>query len=190
MRDQSPWTIDNMRTPASSIPERSTICIGMDILDDAYEHIHMEWIGIDKFIINLSYWLSDQVKLNGIPVLVEVLRNGLNAYASILMRTERRYFPHERLKTFFIGCFSSSGTLCGYKIVDRETGEEWCLESEEPFTQWRHGRSSLVATHADLNRAQFAKLLYTKTVPKNLQLAMRRFGHETAIMAGNLDYRH
>lgn len=190
MNHHNQWTIENARCNLNCVPERDSICVGLDILDDAYEHINMEWIGIDKFILNLSAWLSDHVKLNGVPIVLELLRNGLNAYVSILHRTEKRYFPHERLNAFLMGCLSAAASFCAYKVVDGSTGEVWSIHSDQSFLLWRKGRPSLSVTDAIIDGNEAVRVLYANTVPRNLQLAMRRFGHEATIMASGLDYRH
>lgn len=190
MTKKTEWTLDKRRSAKVTVPDHHIICSGNQLLEEAYVHINMEWIGIDNFIVNLSNWLSDHVKRNGVPVIVEVLRTGLVDYAALLLREEKRYFPHQRLRAFLVGCFSCAGSMCVYKVTDQESGEHWSIESEVPYSRWRHGREHLSITASEMDRDDFGRNLYSRTVPRNLQLAMRRFGHEAAIMAGAMDYRH
>lgn len=184
------WSIVVTNTHYVKTPEKDELCCGNQDLIDAYDHLHIQWIGADEFIRRFSHLFTDYVRYEDMPAVTTVLQNGLMAYAELLQKTDKHYYPHERLKNFLVGCFARAKNVCRFVVIDKVEGEKWSLFHEMPLSLWRFNRTDLDIQEFDIDQDDFAELLYKKVVPENMKLAMRRFKHEAAIMAGDLDGGH
>lgn len=189
---KSKWSVVVTNTHYVKTPEKDELCCSNQNLISAYDHLHSQWIGADEFIRHFSLLFTDSVRCNDNPAVTIVLQRGLMAYAATLPKVDRHYhyLPHERLKNFLAGCFRSAKILCRFVVIDKKKGEKWSLLHEMPFSIWRFNRTDLDIRELDMAPDDFAALLYSRVVPENMKLAMRRFDHEAAIMAGDLGGCH
>lgn len=180
----------NEPTDVKLLDIRQAVCHDNDILQSAYDHLHMEWLGTEQFITGLYHCFSNDVQYEGSPAITHVMQTGLTAYAAIQRRSYRYYFPHEKLKNFLSGCLSSAAQSCRFVVKDQSTNERWTAKCEQPLTRWRENRSDVTIYNLELEDEKFKKLLYRKLIPQNMKLALLRHGHEDAIISGHLDGCH
>lgn len=140
-------------------PDRQEICCGNPALDNAYDHLHLKWIGFDDFILRLSKFFCDSTRFDDVQPVITALQVGLCAYDELIKCKDKRSYPHECLRSFIVSCLASTKAMC--------CSDE---EKEDSFP----------------NDSEFTEALYRKIVPENMKLAMRRFNHEGSILAGNV----
>jgi len=184
------WSIVVKKTNFIKTPDKHEVCDRSILLMNAYEHLHHQWIGANEFFRRFTHLFGDLVHHENSPTVNKVLRRGLIAYADVLGQSNRHYYPHERLKVFLVGCFFEASDVCKYAVIDPNEKERWSLFHETPLSIWRFNRCEMIVEEDDVDQRMFTVRLYEKTVPENMKLAMRRFDHEAAIMAGDMDYRH
>ncbi|MCG8026298.1 MAG: hypothetical protein JAZ02_20355 [Candidatus Thiodiazotropha endolucinida] len=186
------WSIVVTNTHYIKTPDRDDICGSNSALADAYDHLHHQWIGADEFFRRFTHLFGDFIYHGERPAVTSVFQQGLSAYADVLQRDNRRYFPHDRLKAFLSACFFQALIVCRFSVIDSEDGETWSLllNHDVPLSLWKGDRKKLDVEEIDIDQEHFSELLYEKSVPENMKRAMRRFSHEAAIMAGHLDSRH
>lgn len=184
------WSIVVTNTHYVKTLEKDELCCGNQDLSDAYDHLHIQWIGVDEFIRRFSHLFTEYVRYNDVPAVTAVLQSGLVAYADMHHKTDKHYYPHERLKNFLVGCFARAKIVCRFVAIDKSKGEDWSIFHEIPFSLWRFNRANLEIQELDIDQDVFVEMLYNKVVPENIKLAMMRFKHEAAIMASDLDGRH
>lgn len=167
-----------------AIPTKNDICQSHAALEDAYDHLIVEWIGVDDFILTLSERYTHATYINGESVVSEVLRAGLLAYSETLIDDHKHFAPNERLKLFISACIDTAKVIGDIKVIDTDKGEFWTATSEESLYEWGSNRDQLTILDNKSIPEVFASDLYMKIIPKNFRHAMRRFQHETAIMVG------
>lgn len=190
MRIDNRWSILVTNTHCMRTPKKKDICGANPELLDAYDHLVFQWTSMEDLINSFSHMFTDLVRYDNVPAVNTVFRNGIQAYADLLKKDEKHYYPHERLKTFLTGCFSSAKDTCRFVVVDKKAGERWSLGNEVPLSLWRSNRENLEVEYFEIDKEDFSQLLYSKVLPNNMKLAMRRFNHETAIVGGDLDNCH
>ena len=173
-----------------AIPAKEELCDDNVLLLEAYDHLNAQWIGADRLMALLCQHISQAVFCDGKPVVEQVIRKGLEAYAVTLRIDAPHYYPHERLSRLLMASFHYAFILCRFKVIDAGRGESWSLSNDQPFCRWGRNRRYLRVVQADENPGDLAIALYAKVTPKNIQLAMRRFQHESTILVGALDNRH
>ena len=181
------WTIIVPKTHYVSTAQKDDICSGNQSLLDAYDHLHMQWLGVDELIRRFSHLYADVIHFDNSPVVSTSLEYGLKAYSNKLSISDQKTYPHDRLKCFLIGCFYKAKKLCRFIVNDRQSGESWTINNEIPLSIWRFNRNNLEVKKDDIDEAEFTQRLYQKVTPNNMKLAMKRFNHEAAIVACALD---
>lgn len=176
------WSINVTEKEFIKTIDKNDICNGDQVLMEAYDHLRLQWIGTDEYIRRFSHIFSGSISLNDLPAVATAIRNGLKEYSKILRVKDKDYYPHERLKVFLGGCFSSAQTVCRFDVIDN-AGDTWSLKSDQPLSIWVFNRTHLTFKKSEITPTEFTRLLYEKIVPPNMKHAMRRFNHETAIMA-------
>ena len=184
------WSIVVKRSNFIKTHDKRDVCGNSILLADAYEHLHYQWIGADEFFRRFTHLFGDVVNHENDSTINKAFRIGLGAYADVLQQRNRRYYPHERLKVFLAGCFFGATDVCKYVVIDSVKKEQWSLFHEAPLSIWQFNRNEMVVEEDETDKRKFSERLYEKTVPENMKLAMRRFNHEAAIVAGDMDYRH
>lgn len=167
-----------------AIPTKKDICQSDLALEEAYDHLVVEWIGVDDFIFTLSERYTQATLFNGESVVYEVLRAGLYAYSKTLEDDQNHFPPNQRLKLFISACIATAKAIGDIKVIDADKGECWTATSEESLYEWGSNRGKLTIEENKSIPEDFASHLYKKIIPKNFRQAMRRFKHEAAIMVG------
>ncbi|MBX2808169.1 MAG: hypothetical protein KTR20_06000 [Cellvibrionaceae bacterium] len=184
------WAIKALDSRYTAPLSKTAICGDNLELLAAYEHLHFQWIGIDDFMHLLAQWFSDCIFYNNTPLVIALLQEGLQAYGQLLTAHDRAYYPHQRLKHFLTASLLSAKKNACFVVIDQQRKDQWCLLNDTAFPLWGFNRAALAIEPFNLNARDLTQRLYQKTVPKNLKLAMRRFNHEHAIMAGDMACCH
>lgn len=170
------------------IPAKDELCNDNYLLMEAYDHLYAQWIGADQFVCLLCQHISQAVFYEGKPVVDQIIRKGLEAYAVTLREDADHYYPHERLSILLKASFRQAFVMCLFKVIDSGKGDSWTLLNDVPFCQWGRDRQNLRVEKADENARDLTNALYTKVIPRNIKHAMRRFQHESTILVGTVDH--
>lgn len=189
LKTATPWSVHVTNRYFVNTPEQREICGHDQALCLAFTQLNQWWMDVDDVIRYFSHWFTNFVAFDGLPVVTAVFRSGYTAYAELYRKrdAERTYYAHHWLSCLLTGCFRAAQSVCQFTVVDEDSGDTWTLRSDSPLCIWRLGRTRLRAVPLVIDEALFSRLLYDKAVPHNMQLTMRRFDHEDAILAGDLD---
>ncbi len=168
------------------IPTRNDICQSDVTLEEAYDHLVVEWIGVDDFFLTLSERYTQATLFNGESLVYEVLRVGLYAYSKTLEDDQKHFPPNQRLRLFISACMATAKAIGAIKVIDSNKGESWTATSEKSLYEWGSNRGKLTIEENTSISEDFSSDLYKKIIPKNFRQAMRRFQHEEAIMVGSV----
>lgn len=184
--EKEQWTIVDDGLQLIKTPKKQEITGGDRCLQDAFRHLHFQWIGFDEMIHRLAQLLTCKIHYGGDAAVVRMLRRGLVAYAAELESPEH-LFPHQRLKTFLRACLQEALVVCKFEVVDDLDGERWTLQNDLPLSLWRMNSKNLIVQADSQPASEFLAALYDRAIPENFKRVMRRFGHEATVLACHLD---
>lgn len=169
---------------------KADICGDSEKLGDAFDHLNLTWLGVDRVINNLATHISGNICLDDGPVVTQLFRDSVAAYQTTLEKRDRDAKHHQRMRTFLAAFTASAKRNCSFEVVDVDTGDSWSVLSPEPYLSWSHGRTSLKIMESSQLVPKIPGKIYERIVPYNLKLAMRRFNHEATIVGHDLDSGH
>ncbi|MBX2807146.1 MAG: hypothetical protein KTR20_00810 [Cellvibrionaceae bacterium] len=184
------WCIGEVDAGGSAPLTKEAICGNDPLLLEAYAHLHFQWIGIDDYTRLVAQLFTKRIFYHSTPAIVVLLQAGLQAYGKLLNEPNNAYYPHQLLKQFLTASLASAKKVCCFVVIDRQKKAKWSVMNDLPFSLWGVNRAALHIESLQINDSDFTRALYQKVVPKNIKLVMRRFNHEHAIMAGDVDYCH
>lgn len=149
----------------------------------AYNHIQNQWLGIDILEKNIINHFSTTLTIGEKPIALLILQEGISAYSDLLHNMDSKHYPHELMNAFIVGCLKAIQEYSKFCIVHDNTDEHWSYKSEVDFIRWSHNKSTLMIENSNsADNPLDMHLVYFRHIPKNIKLAMRRFGHEQTIM--------
>ena len=164
--------------------QREALCGENGKLLHAYDHLFAQWLGIDRFQNNILKFFSSGIRSNGVPLVEHIIQSGLHAYSDSLSWNDRHYYPHERMHVFIVGCLLALKQICCFWVEDKDSKETWTSSSTQSFEEWSSNKSNLLIVEGSTNID--SNSFYQNYVPRNIQLAMRRFGHEKTILVDSV----
>ena len=153
-------------------------------LDTAHIDIYNCWIGIGSLEQNLFRVFPLNIKITENNIAETAILAGLTSYNKML-NDSQIYKPNEYMKNFLVGCFEVLRKSCHFHIIHTESGSSWNVADEEDLSVWIKEDSEYTVEPLELRGAELLVKLYDRVIPRNIKLAMRRFGHEKAIIGPN-----
>lgn len=150
--------------------------------------LEFDWPGAVEAMGAMSRHLSPSILRNNSPLVRTVFDTALGHYADVVRHNGVKLDDTTRLAVFIHHLINATCDEAQIKIVS-ETGCEWTLDSEEPFSSWRtHQQGDLYAfRHLYENRHETLQALYEYVVPRKIQNILRRSKYESAVVGRCLD---
>jgi len=180
------WSIKVKNTYYLKTPDKESICGDDPELNSAYDHLLFQWTSIEALFRELAHVLTDFTYYENSSIVNTILKNGLIAYKDILHTDNDSLRPHDRIMKFLSAVISTAMKLCTFTVIDNNTGETWNISNKSPLTLWRFNRTDLSIEDNSLKEDEIAQVIYSKAIPRNIKMAMRRHQHENTILVGDM----
>lgn len=154
-----------------------------------YALLKFDWPDSEIVAGNLCEYMTDAIRLNGIPVASKFIDAALAKYAAVVYHDKPQKCEDQARIGFFVEEILNEASELSIKITD-EYGSEWTLGSEKSFSQWlenSHGELSVVAQeYSDAEKERVRLFIYNRITPSRIKGVLQRREYDKAVVRGCL----
>lgn len=154
-----------------------------------YSLIQVDWPEAVEAMKILYGYLSAIPSIADTPVIVLIIKDGLNAYNHARLRVkEHQHSDLYRMAAFIDGMVSSTCKHMQVTIIDAAY-DEWSVKGQVAFTDWYSPKRGPYTVKSDVveDTERLRHLIYSLLSLNNIKSIMSEEGYAEAIVAGRLD---
>lgn len=151
--------------------------------------LRFDWPDSEIVIGNLCDYMTDAIKVGGVPVASKFINAAIDKYSSVVFHNNARKCPDQARIGFFVEEIINEASRVEIIISD-EGGATWSIGSDQTFAQWVQDRdgdlSVKIGDYSESEREGVRLFIYERITPSRIKGVLKRREYDKAVVRGCL----